>query len=77
MTEKLAFKKSEFCAAVSISKSTFYEMRKRGLGPQETDLGTITAEAAQKWLHEREAAGRAGQNPTITDPDQGDLFHEG
>jgi hypothetical protein len=45
----------EFCADNGICTATYYNLRKRGLGPDETRFGErgqlvlITAESAQKW----------------------------
>jgi hypothetical protein len=52
-----------FCQAHSISQAWYYAMRKRGLGPDETRIGTrrlITAEAAARWrkrMEEKSADG--------------------
>jgi hypothetical protein len=52
-----------FCNDVGISVSLFYTLRRQGLGPAETKLGSkrivITQEAKKAWLAKREAASRA------------------
>jgi hypothetical protein len=54
-----AYSVQEFCDAHRISRSKFYELRAKGLAPDEMDLDgkkTISAEAAARWRAEREAA---------------------
>lgn len=48
---------NEFCYLENISKAFFFSLKKRGLGPDETDINglkRITPEARAKW-HERMA----------------------
>jgi hypothetical protein len=45
---------AQFCRAESLSKSTYYSLRRRGLGPEErvlpgTKIIRITAEARAAW----------------------------
>jgi hypothetical protein len=47
-----------FCRDNEISKSFYYELKKRGLGPREMRLNTtvrITPEAEKEWQQTREA----------------------
>jgi hypothetical protein len=47
----------EFCFAERISKTKYYELKKRGLAPDETNIGgllRITPKARETW-HERMA----------------------
>jgi predicted DNA-binding transcriptional regulator AlpA len=49
----------QFCEAHTISEAMFYKLKKKGLAPRETKIGTrtiITLEAAADWRAEREAA---------------------
>jgi len=61
----LGYSIQEFCAAVGISLSFFYELKKAGLAPRAMKLGTrriISVEEAQKWCRERtEASGQVGR----------------
>ena len=57
----LAFTIQEFCDAHRISRAHFYNLKRRGLSPLETDVGgviIITAEAAARWRKQRERAAR-------------------
>jgi predicted DNA-binding transcriptional regulator AlpA len=48
----------EFCARHGISRGSFYNLRKAGLGPREMKLGArvlISVEAAADWRRQREA----------------------
>ena len=48
----LAFRVQEFCDQHRISKAHYYNLRKQGLGPRETDVDgvtIITAEDAAAW----------------------------
>ncbi|MFT4063194.1 hypothetical protein [Paraburkholderia sp.] len=52
MENQDAFTVAEFCAAVRISKVTYYALKKRGEGPDEMHIGrrrVITAESKHKW----------------------------
>jgi hypothetical protein len=56
----------EFCAVKRLSRSKYFEMRKRGRGPRESRDGrwvTITPEAERDWDRERE------QEQVHDDPD--------
>jgi len=51
--------RAEFCSAEHLSKSTYHNLKKRGLGPEElvvpgSRIIRITAESRQRW-HERMA----------------------
>jgi hypothetical protein len=54
-----AFTVSEFCEAHRISETTYYELKKNGLGPDEMVAGRrriISFEAAARWRKARETA---------------------
>jgi hypothetical protein len=58
---------AEFCRRHKISQSFFYELRKRGLGPDELRLGSrvlISHEAGRRWRAAREAETAATTTPT-------------
>jgi hypothetical protein len=59
LLERAAYTIREFCDAHRISKSTYYNLRKQGLGPDEArvrDRVIITMEAAARWRRARERA---------------------
>ena len=48
-----------FCQSNAISESGYYNLKRRGLGPREIEIGgtvRITPEAERDWRAEREAA---------------------
>jgi len=50
---------AEFCARNGISRATYFNLRGRGEGPREIQIGVrklISKEAAADWRREREAA---------------------
>ena len=54
---KRSLSQDEFCFAENISKTKYYELKKRGLAPDETNIDgllRIYTESARKW-HERMA----------------------
>jgi hypothetical protein len=53
-----AFTKQEFCDAHRISRTKYFELKRRGQGPVETIDGTITFESAAAWRRRRTAAGK-------------------
>jgi hypothetical protein len=53
-----AFTKQEFCDAHRISRSKYFELKRRGQGPVETAEGTITFESAAVWRRRRTAASK-------------------
>jgi hypothetical protein len=58
----LAFTIQEFCDAHRISRAHYYNLKRRGLGPVETDVGgviIITKESAAVWRGQSEKAARA------------------
>jgi len=58
-----AFSVHEFCRAHSISRALFYLLQRRKTGPRVMRVGRrtlITAEAAENWRREMEAATTAG-----------------
>jgi hypothetical protein len=62
LLDRAAYTVAEFCAAHRISRSTFYNLRKRGLGPVEARIGArvlISMEAASRWRRARERASAA------------------
>lgn len=55
--ERDAFSILEFCARNSISRSTYYNIKKLGQGPRETRVMNriiITRESAAAWLKRQE-----------------------
>jgi hypothetical protein len=76
--ERCAFTISEFCNAHRISRSKFYILKNKGLGPRVTDVDgkqIITIEDAATWRRERaeEAAvestrGRPGKVDAASTP---------
>jgi hypothetical protein len=53
----------EFCEAHDLSRASFYNMRKAGIGPREMRVGArvlISDEAAADWRREREVASKVG-----------------
>ena len=55
----LGYSIREFCSAVGISVSYFYELKQAGLAPRTMNLGNrriISVEEAQKWCRERTEA---------------------
>lgn len=57
LLERAAYTIREFCQARRISKSTYYNLRKQALGPDEArvrDRVIITMEAAARWRRARE-----------------------
>ena len=59
--ERRAYRIVEFCAAHGISRAKYYELRKLGLGPHETNVDgviIITEEDATRWRKQRSAASR-------------------
>jgi predicted DNA-binding transcriptional regulator AlpA len=61
----LGYSIQEFCTAVGISLSFFYELKQARLAPRAMKLGTrriISVEEAQNWCRERtEASGKVGR----------------
>lgn len=56
-----AFTINEFCLAHRISRATYYNIKKAGLGPKEMRLigcVLISREAAEEWRRQREDAPR-------------------
>jgi hypothetical protein len=56
---KAAYSISEFCHDHDISRASYYNMKKSGIGPREMRVNArvlISAEAAADWRREREAA---------------------
>lgn len=48
----------EFCERNNISRSTYYDLRRQGLGPKEMKVGKrriISVEAAAEWRRAMEA----------------------
>jgi hypothetical protein len=59
--ERRAYRIVEFCAAHGISRAKYYELRKLGLGPHETNVDgvkIITEEDATRWRKQRSAASK-------------------
>jgi predicted DNA-binding transcriptional regulator AlpA len=60
----LAYSIKEFCKAIGISVSYFYELREAGLAPRTIRLGArqlISLEEAQAWCRERTEASQSQQ----------------
>ena len=57
--ERDAYNVSEFCEAHSISRGTYYNLRKDGLTPKEMKISKagvrISREAAAEWRREMES----------------------
>jgi hypothetical protein len=56
-TGRKAYSIDEFCKAHGLSRSTYYNLKKLGLGPREMSVLTrklISDEAAAEWRRERE-----------------------
>ncbi|MBR0710131.1 hypothetical protein JQ603_26770 [Bradyrhizobium liaoningense] len=66
-TPRLALNVLQFCEAYDISEGLYYKLKKQGLGPRETKIGTrtlISFKAADTWFAAREAAsGKAATKP--------------
>lgn len=63
---KLAFTIPEFCAAVKVSRGTFYALDAEGRAPSTFNAGRrrlISVDAARAWVaeRERESAGGPGE----------------
>jgi hypothetical protein len=59
-----AFTIAEFCTAHRISQTTYFDLKLRGLGPSEMELGrrrVISFEAAARWRKAREAVAEAAE----------------
>jgi hypothetical protein len=59
--QRRAYRIVEFCAAHGVSRAKYYELKKLGLGPHETDVDgviIITEEDAAGWRKKRSAASR-------------------
>jgi len=60
----LGYSIQEFCTAVGISLSFFYELKQAGLAPRTMKLGSrriISVEEAQKWCRERTEASESAK----------------
>jgi hypothetical protein len=60
---KRSLSQDQFCWLENISRSKYFELKKRGLGPDVTDIDgvhRITPESREAW-HERELAAIAGR----------------
>src|SRR5215472_5739762 len=61
MAAAAAFTIDEFCAAHRLSPEMYFKLKADGLGPREMLVGSrrmISAEAARRWVRQREAAAR-------------------
>jgi hypothetical protein len=57
LSERAAWDVSEFCVVSGVSRSTYYNLKRKGEGPRETHVGTkilITRESAAAWLRKQE-----------------------
>jgi hypothetical protein len=62
---------NEFCSLERISRSTYYNMQRAGLGPDEALIGAhrrITAEARRRWHQKRESAAKRRQVALFDQP---------
>lgn len=65
--ERVSFTIEEFCARHRLSRSTYYDLRKRGLGPQEMKSGRwtrISRASEDVWLAKMEAGGQPADDDT-------------
>ena len=56
--EQLAFTVKEFCKAVRISRTLFYDLAKQGTGPAITKVGRktlVSVESAKEWQRRMES----------------------
>ncbi|WP_322044981.1 hypothetical protein [Paraburkholderia sp. J67] len=55
----LSLSVTEFCERYRLTKTTYFQMRKRGEGPEEIRIGSrmirITETAAVQWVQDRTA----------------------
>jgi hypothetical protein len=61
---RLAMSVREFCRRYDFSKSTYYNLKRRGLGPRTMRVGNrekVTPEAAAEWVSKMEAVEAARQ----------------
>jgi hypothetical protein len=58
MSSEPSLTKQEFCQLERISRSYYYDLRRRGDGPDEMDTGRISPEARKRWQQQREAAAK-------------------
>ena len=59
MLEQDAFSISEFCKRNNISRATYYNLQKKGIGPRVIKIGTrtiISVEAGAEWRRMMEEA---------------------
>ena len=64
---RLAFRIAEFCAAHGVSRAKYYELKKLGLAPHETNVDgvtIITGEDAARWRKQRSAASKRSRPNT-------------
>src|SRR5262249_37851949 len=65
--ERLAFTIKEFCECHRLSRAQYYELKKRGLTPDEMRLGPqlvfITTESAREWRQRMTATTKSNPNP--------------
>ncbi|HXH53538.1 MAG TPA: hypothetical protein VNH53_08950 [Sphingomicrobium sp.] len=57
--EPTTYSIEQFCTAHGISRGTYFNLKKIGLGPREMHVGSrviISREAAADWRREREQA---------------------
>lgn len=59
MEERAAYSPAEFCRAHGISRTLYYDQKRRGNGPRTFKVGRrelISREAAADWRRQREAS---------------------
>ncbi|HUG62134.1 MAG TPA: hypothetical protein VMP03_09820 [Methylomirabilota bacterium] len=62
---RAAYSINEFCEAHGVSRATYYNWQKAGVGPREMEVigrKLISVEAAADWRREREAAAASAKD---------------
>lgn len=71
--ERAASTREEFCRSHRISRSKYYELKKRGQAPDEMIVDgrhLISNESAERWRRAREAVGAALDAPVEGQPEE-------
>jgi len=59
LSERNAYTVAQWCAAWNLSRSTFYSMQRKGVGPEMLYVGNralVTVEADRAWAEKMRAA---------------------
>jgi hypothetical protein len=67
----LAFTIAEFCDSHRFSRSHYYNLKRLGLGPDESDVGgviIITVESAARWRRQQEGRAALSRKEQPTTP---------